>query len=236
MGPDHTHGCLVCGKDLVYRPEPVTATCYICGESHPADTLCVDGHYVCDRCYRAPAGEIIGSYCGTTTETDPIAIARTLMEMPQLRTRASEQQYLIAAVLLAAFYNVKSMAGEKLKKIEQARQRVSLIKGDFCGIYGDCGAAVGTGIFVSLVTNATPLSKDEWKLTNLMTAKSLEAISLQGGPRCCRRNAFIAILAAVDFSREHFGVVMPVKEPVTCGCSSRRADCPTKDCPYYSEN
>ncbi|VUT25840.1 MAG: hypothetical protein MOIL_01256 [Candidatus Methanolliviera sp. GoM_oil] len=55
--------------------------------------------------------------------------------------------------------------------------------GGFCGYHGDCGAAVGTGIFISLITDATPLSKHEWKLSNLMTAKSLLSIANHGGPR-----------------------------------------------------
>jgi len=50
------------------------------------------------------------------------------------------------------------------------KKRAEKVLGGFCGLYGGCTAAVGTGIFVSLVTNATPLSEGEWKLTNLTTA------------------------------------------------------------------
>jgi len=232
MGPDPERTCRICGDDLEFLAEKKMATCSFCGEPHETDVACRKGHFVCDDCYHAPAEELIGTFCGSTKETDPVAIARALMDMPQLRTQESEQQFLIAAVLLAAFLNGRGTPGEKPGKIEQARLRVAQIRGDFCGIYGDCGAAVGTGIFVSIVTGATPLSKNEWMLTNLATAKSLEAIALQGGPRCCRRNAFIAILSAVGFSRERFGVVMPVREPVTCGWLSGHEACPARDCPF----
>lgn len=233
MGPDPQTRCTVCGKDIEFLAEKKKATCAFCGASHETDVTCREGHFVCNDCYHAPAGELIGIYCSATKEADPVAIARTLMDTPQLRAQESEQQFLISAVLLAAFLNVRGRAEEKPGKIEQARLRVSQIKGDFCGIYGDCGAAVGTGIFVSLVTGATPLSKNEWMLTNLATAKSLEAIALQGGPRCCRRNAFIAILSAVEFSRERFGIDMPVRQPVSCGRPIREENCPARDCPFF---
>lgn len=234
MSPDQSRGCLVCGKDLEYLAEPRAATCIYCGEPATTDVICKEGHFVCDRCHRAPAEEIIARFCRSTTEIDPVAIARALMGTPQVKMHGPEHHFLVPAVLLAAFYNVQGRADDKQRKIDQARQRASFIKGGFCGTHGDCGASVGTGIFVSLVTGATPLSREEWRLSNLVTAKSLETIALHGGPRCCKRNSFLAILTAVDFTREHFGVVMPVKKPVICGFSDRNKECLTKDCPFYA--
>ena len=45
-------------------------------------------------------------------------------------------------------------------------------------------------------------------LSHQMTAKSLGKIGETGGPRCCKRDSFLSILAAVDFVEEHFGVKM----------------------------
>jgi len=240
MGPKdtggHRRGCLVCGEDLEYLMEPRIVACSYCGQPSSTDVVCKKGHFVCDACHRAPAEEIIQRYCEATTEPDPIAIAKTLMGTPQVKMHGPEHHFMVPAVLLAAFYNVKGMRDEKLRKIGQARQRAELVKGGFCGTHGDCGAAVGTGIFVSLVTGATPLSKEEWKLSNLVTARSLETIALHGGPRCCKRNAFLAILTAVEFSREHFGVVMPVETPVICRFSPNNKECLAKECPFFSGN
>lgn len=226
-------GCLVCGKDLKYLKEKQTAACSYCGETHETEVICEEGHFICDTCHRAPAEEIIARYCAATTEPDPIAIARALMDTPQVKMHGPEHHFLVPAVLLAAYYNVRGMRDVKAQKIEQAKHRASLIKGGFCGTHGDCGAAVGTGIFVSLVTGATPLSREEWKITNLVTAKSLETIALHGGPRCCKRNSFLAIEAAADFSREHLGVVMPIAKPIVCRYSDLNRECLTKDCTFY---
>ena len=56
---------------------------------------------------------------------------------------------------------------------------------------------MGTGIFISLITDATPLSKEDWGLANRMTAASLNTIAEHGGPRCCKRDSFLAIMDAI---------------------------------------
>ena len=114
-----------------------------------------------------------------------------------------------------------------------AKKRASQILGGFCGFYGDCGAAVGTGIFMSLVTNATPLSIAEWKLANLITAKSLFTIANHGGPRCCKRNTYLAIMEAVDFLKENLGVNLEVKKGLECEFHDLNNECLRQKCPFY---
>ena len=65
-------------------------------------------------------------------------------------------------MLLASYYNIRNEPELKEKKIEDARKRAVNVLGGFCGFYGACGAAVGTGIFISVITEANPLSRDEW--------------------------------------------------------------------------
>lgn len=235
MDPEHQSGCLVCGKDLNYLPEPVAASCFYCGEMHQTDVICHDGHFICDQCHRAPSEEIIETFCKTTQESDPLVIIETLMDNPQVKMHGPEHHFLVPAVLLAAYYNTKGEPGQKLQKVGQARQRAAQVIGGFCGTHGDCGAAVGTGIFISLVTGATPLSREEWKLSNLVTAESLRKIALHGGPRCCKRNAFLAIIAAVNFCQEHLGITIPLHEPVTCHYFINNRECLVKDCPFFPE-
>ena len=234
MDTGHKRGCLVCGDRLEYGTVPGRATCYFCGDSYETETICPQGHFVCDRCHRAPAEEIISAYCSSTAETDPTAITRTLMDTPQVKMHGPEHHFLVPAALIASYCNVTKKPDLKSRKIEQAHSRAELVKGGFCGSHGDCGAAVGTGIFVSLVTGATPLSREEWRLSNLVTAKSLEAIALHGGPRCCKRNAFLAIMAAADFVKEHLGVSLPIKKPIQCTYSPLNAECLMADCPFYN--
>jgi hypothetical protein len=227
------NGCLVCGKEMTCIEGTKRVACVYCGDVHETDAVCVDGHFVCDRCFRLPAEGSIGKYCTTTTVLDPVAIARTLMKNPAVRMHGSEHHFLVPAALIAAYYNVQGKPELKSLKIGQAQLRAEMVKGSSCGLLGDCGAAVGTGIFVTLITGATPLSREEWKLSNLITAKSLEQIALRGGPRCCKRNTFLAIRSAADFTRDHFGIVMPITTPITCEFLKENNECLTKDCPFY---
>jgi hypothetical protein len=166
---------------------------------------------------------------------DPLELARTIMNSDKVPMHGPEHHFIVPAVLLAAYYNIKGDPEEKRKKIKEARARSSNILGGFCGFYGDCGAAVGTGIFVSLVTGATPLSKGEWRLSNTMTAKSLLSVANHGGPRCCKRNTFLSILQAVDFSKEKLHVGMNIDKSRKCDYSGLNAECLRSECPLYQE-
>ena len=96
---------------------------------------------------------------------------------------------------------------------------------------GACGAGISTGQFLSIATESTPLAAEPWGLSNQMTARALENIGKAGGPRCCKRDSFLAILAAVDFVREHLGVEMKRTVPV-CSYSSRNNQCIGRRCPF----
>jgi hypothetical protein len=164
-----------------------------------------------------------------------VEIARIIMNSEQVAMHGPEHHFIVSAVLLTAYYNLKRDSKEKGRQIREARARASNVLGGFCGFYGDCGAAVGTGIFMSLVTGATPLSKSEWGLSNMVTARSLLSIAEHGGPRCCKRTTFLSIIQAVNFSRERLNVEMPVDENIKCDYNALNAECLANDCPFYSE-
>jgi hypothetical protein len=225
-------GCVVCGKDLVYGATE-KSECFYCHKVYDANVKCEDGHFVCDSCHSMDANELIETYCIASKLEDPLELALNLMRSQQVKMHGPEHHFLVPAVLLAAYYNVKKEYQKKETKIREARLRTSQILGGFCGFYGDCGAAVGTGIFVSLITNSTPLSTREWKLSNLMTAKSLFTIANHGGPRCCKRNSFLAINEAVNFLKENFGVSMKVNSDIRCEFTDLNKECLHKKCPFY---
>jgi hypothetical protein len=104
--------------------------------------------------------------------------------------------------------------------------------GGFCGPYGDCGAAVGAGICMSVMLAATPLSGPELRFANLMTAKSLENIAEAGGPRCCQRDSFLALETAARFLKEHFNTDIPIHRPV-CEFHDMNRECKKTECRYY---
>jgi len=165
---------------------------------------------------------------------DPFFIAEKLLESPAIKMHGPEHHFLVPAVLIAALYNHTREQNKKERGIRNARKRAEMVKGGFCGLLGDCGAAVGTGIFVSIVTGATPLSQEEWRLSNLITARTLEEIALHGGPRCCKRNTFLALRSAIRFLSREMGIRLPEPDTIRCRFSNKNQECLKEKCPFYT--
>jgi len=225
-------GCLICGADLVYLPQDELQDCLYCGKQVSANARCSRGHFVCDACHSADAGSLIEKFCAETTLKDPLEIAVTLMRHPSIAMHGPEHHFLVPAVLLAAYanqYPIENRAG----KIQQARKRAEGVRGGSCGFCGNCGAGVGTGIFISLITGATPLARREWQLSNRMTAESLLAIAEHGGPRCCKRDTYLALQSAQAFLKRQFGQSLEMSAPVHCEFHSFNKECLRTDCPFF---
>lgn len=227
-------GCLVCGDELSYSDNRSVRTCFYCGIERLTNASCRRGHYVCDDCHNGSANDLIERYCSSTDSPAPLAMALTLMNNPSVKMHGPEHHFLVAAVLLAAFRNAtNAVEGNAAERISEARKRAEEVKGGFCGFQGTCGAAMGTGIFMSLVTGATPLSNRERQLSNMITAESLRVIAENCGARCCKRESFWAINTAVRFVRRELGVMLPVEPPPSCGFSDLNRECLLGRCGFY---
>jgi len=229
----HLSGCLVCGADLVYLSQYERQTCAYCGKQLEANACCAKGHFVCDGCHSADAGNLIEQFCSTTTYKDPLEIAITLMRHPAIAMHGPEHHFLVPAALLAAYDN-QYPSENRAAKIQQARKRAEGVRGGSCGLCGNCGAAVGTGIFISLITGATPLSKREWQLSNRMTAESLFSIAEHGGPRCCKRDTFLALKSAQAFLPRQLGQTLDMSASIRCEFHAFNKQCLQTGCPFFA--
>jgi hypothetical protein len=219
---DQEKACTACRKNLVPREKgPETAPP---GEDAPSGA---------DR--ELSNLDLIEQVCRTTALEDPLAIACTIMQRPQISLHGPEHHFLVPAVLIAAYYNHRGSPEKKDPALRQARKRAGAVQPAFCGTHGTCGAAIGTGIFMSLITHAGPLKKEEWSLSNQMTARSLTAIAVSGGPRCCKRDSWLAIGEAVKFLAEKCGISLPVTEHIACEYATINQDCTGYECPFYPE-
>jgi len=230
---NHKAGCLVCGGELVYNDTYGTRECFYCKQFYEANVACTAGHYVCDQCHSLSAINLIRQFSESSELTDPLQMALILMQHPAVKMHGPEHHFLVPAVLLAAYYNLKSDPAKKKGKIAEAEKRAKHVLGGFCGSHGDCGAAVGTGIFLSLITDATLLSVHSWRLSNMMTASALMSIALHGGPRCCKRNTYLAIIEAARFLKDNFNVQMDISSGTPCHFSPLNKECLKEECRFY---
>ncbi len=230
---EHASGCLICGADLLYAEAESRRACFSCGAEAMTSVACDNGHFVCDSCHSASANDLVERYCAASSSREPLQMAITLMRDPRLKMHGPEHHFLTPAVLLAAYCNSTGRpAEEKERLIGKARTRAEEVKGGSCGFNGACGAGVGTGIFMSLATGATPVARAPWRLANLMTSESLHAIAIHGGPRCCKRDTFLAIRAAVSFARRELRADLPDEEEPRCEWSARNRECLGAECPF----
>lgn len=226
-------GCLICGEELIYKNSEEEMECVFCGKKQMSNVACKNGHFICDECHGRDAEEIITAFCLNTDMTDPLRIAVSLMRHPALHMHGPEHHYLVPAALVTAYYNLTGGKEKKEEALKKVLARSGHIKGGFCGTHGTCGAGIGTGIFISVITGATPLSKESWSLSNRMTATALMAIAGAGGPRCCKRDSYIAIIEAAKFLKDNLGVVLPVTNEFCCEFSGLNRECRNNECPFW---
>ena len=204
--------------------------CAICHKQELSKTRCVEGHYVCSECHTQGMDSIFG-LCLSETSRDPIAILEKMMSMPFCHMHGPEHHVMVGAALLTAYKN----AGGEIdlqKALHEMYRRGKAVPGGACGFWGACGAGVSAGQFMAIATDSTPLAAEPWGLSNRMTAKALESIGSHGGPRCCKRDSYLSILAAIDFAEEHLGVRMEKSHPV-CTRSRQNNQCIGKRCPFF---
>lgn len=166
-----------------------------------------------------------------------LEMAEALMERPDFPMHCPEHHYLVPAVLLTAACRIQGRpAGDLAKLLEEAQSRSRNVLKAFCGLYGACGAAIGIGIYASVLTNTTPYSVETWSVVNRGTAESLLEMAGINGPRCCKRNTFLALQYASGFSREHLGIDLADCGAIQCRYSPRNKECKRRQCPFYHES
>jgi hypothetical protein len=165
---------------------------------------------------------------------DPIAIIEKMMTMPFCHMHGPEHHVMVGSALLTAYKNAGGNINLHSALIEMMNRGKS-VPGGACGFWGACGAGISSGMFISIISKSTPLANEPFALSHQMTAKSLGQIGEIGGPRCCKRDSFLSILAAVDYVKDHFSVEME-KPEVVCQFSSQNNQCIGKRCPFSKVN
>lgn len=222
--------CLICKAPLEYLNESSEMECVLCHKKVLSKTRCVNGHYVCDECHTRGLDTVI-SICLEETSRNPVEVMNRLMMQPFCHMHGPEHHVLVGSALLTAYKN----AGGDIdlpKMLIEMQNRGRQVPGGVCGFWGACGAGISSGMFVSLISGATPLSVEPWGLSNQMTSQSLNAIGEIGGARCCKRDSYLAILAAIDFVAEHFAIQME-KPEIICQFSNKNNQCIGNRCPFH---
>ncbi len=222
--------CIVCKEPLIYLEQDELMECEFCHTKKMSKTRCKNGHYICDACHTKGL-DVILSICMEENSKNPIDIIRKMMNAPFCHMHGPEHHVMVGAALLTAYKNAGGDI-DLYKSLVEMMNRGKAVPGGACGYWGACGAGISSGMFISIVTGCTPLKKESWGMANQMTSRALNAIGHVNVPRCCKRDSYLSILAAIDFVKENMGIEMDTSE-ITCIHSHMNNQCIQERCPFW---
>ena len=117
--------------------------------------------------------------------------------------------------------------------LAEANERSMDVPGGACGFWGICGAAIGCGIYMSILSEASPYAETEWKTAGQLTARCAGAVSEQGGPRCCKRDSFLAFMEAAAYSNSTLGTHFATPDDLRCDFYPNNEECKKLACPFF---
>ena len=224
--------CPLCGEETRELSQPHTQICSVCRNSYEAYSDCQNKHFVCNMCRQKAVREKIIRHCMKSAKENPFELQRDLMQIPGVLMHGPEHHLLTTAALLTAYANKKNRRDlEKL--LHEADRRTIQVPGAACGFWGVCGAAVGAGVFISILTETGPLSTDTWRTTGQLTAKCADVISAQGGPRCCKRDSFLSLRETLQYSNEILDAGFDVPKKIICEFYVNNRECKGRACEFF---
>lgn len=237
----HKSLCLVCGEELVYSEEAFEVACALCGKKEKTNAACAAGHYVCDSCHRDEGVKFIMNYCRTTELVNPIEIITNVMADKSIFANGPEHHTLFGASLIAAYANAGGLdpQGNHLDKnaaLDEMLRRSLQLPGGTCGFWGVCSAAASVGQALSILTGSTPMKQKPWAQCQALTSEVLGKLAEYGGPRCCKRNGFTAVLTAIKHIEMDLGISLEWPDRVVCSFFPNNAECLRAQCPYFPQS
>lgn len=176
----------------------------------------------------------IRNACMREASKNPIEIFKRIANQEFVRIHGPEHHILDGAVLLTAYYNAGGNINLSESLVELGKRGMAM-PGATCGLWGVCGAVNSIGAALSIIDGTGPLSADPaWGKHMMFTSKALAKLAEVGGPRCCKRDAFLSLQEAVEFVNANYDVTLE-KSAIGCSFSDKNEQCIKVRCPFYKK-
>ena len=232
---NYKSGCALCGEDLFYNDIGETQSCSICGQSSITNIICKEGHYVCDKCHTEKGKIAVNKVCKNSISINPLNIVTEIMSHSEVNMHRPEHHYIVACALVTAYCNASKKGDSSEDYLREVIMRGEKVPGGTCGFWGVCGASISAGIFVSTIMNVTPLSVKNYGIPSILTADISKQIADVGGPRCCKRNSYLAIIKSVERIDQLTGIKLEVDDQISCEFNQLNEECITARCPFWKK-
>ncbi len=180
-------------------------------------------------------GKKIIEECLSMKSINPVDIFKSIASKDYIRIHGPEHHILDGAALLTAFYN----AGGKIDlpaSLEELMRRGLAMPGATCGMWGVCGAVTSMGAALSIIDGTGPLTTDDtWGKHMHFTSKALSKLADVGGPRCCKRDAYLSFQEAVKYINDNYNVTLESSD-IVCDFNSENQQCIADRCPFYKSS
>lgn len=177
----------------------------------------------------------IKNHCLASTETDCIKLLNEIMDLPIIPIHGPVHHFVVPAVMLTCYNNLYGNKEQLKVQLNEAAKRAANVPGANCALCGICGAAIGIGQFASILTSNGPLSEETWKTVQIITASCGLEIAQHGGPRCCKRDSYLAILTGINKIKELLQIELPATKP-TCKYFQKNQQCRKAQCLFFPKN
>lgn len=173
--------------------------------------------------------------CKNARGRDAVAIVKDLMKLPFVPMHGPVHHVIDGCALLTAMHNAGA-AFSLEEAVHELIYRGEEMPGGSCGLWGMCGSSSSAGAALAIVHGTGPLSGNRYYKDNLqLTSKALGRIGEIGGPRCCKRNAYLSLSTAIAFVKDRYGLPLE-QSPIVCEFSPKNEQCLKRNCPFYPEN
>lgn len=174
--------------------------------------------------------ETITKICLASDCCDAAELAGRLMADSSIRMHGPEHHFLVSAAILTVYCN-RYCPDSKYRFLKMAALRTAKIPVAVCALYGCCGALMGAGAAVSIITQANPFLAEPLQLVNRVTASIQQELSGYAGIRCCKRSVWASLRGTLEVLKSCDNLVLPVSE-ISCPYRFQHDACIGRKCPY----
>ena len=183
--------------------------------------------YTLDDKYKLIKEEVLKS-----KSKNPIEIVKSIMHKDFINIHGPEHHFLDGASFLVAYKNAGGEVDVN-QAIDMLAVRTLKMPGAMCGFWGICGSTTSVGAVLSIIHETSPLTSNDYYKDNMeLTASVIKRMSEIGGPRCCKRHAYLALETAIDYVKDKYDIVLG-KSKTICEFKANNPTCLKDKCPYF---
>lgn len=178
--------------------------------------------------------KLIKNECLKSNEKNAVKLAISIMKKDYISIHGPEHHILDGACLLTTMYNC-GYEFDLENALDEMIERGKTMPGATCGTWGMCGSSASIGAALAIIHETSPLSSNQYYKDNLScVSRALAKIAEIGGPRCCKRNAFLSLQTAIDFVNKNYDIKLE-KSDIACTFSEYNKQCIGQKCPFHKD-